>query len=468
MRSFLLTSLLFVPALSLAGSITAPGVIGGLEAGAANADPSGVHHNPATIATLEGTQALLDVETAIIHVDATTTRNDGIDPLTGQAYNPATADAMVPVFFLGLTHQVIPDKLTIGFAATDSFVGGGDYTSSESNPPPYLAHQRYAGINVKIITISLMPSVGFTATEGLHFGAGLHYVMDAIDILQAADPIHSEGAMFTATDDSGDILNTGDTILQGSGSGGHMAWNAGVFFDKIPQAKIGVSYASGGKWNVSGTSSVDGPIELLPDGSIEGLFDMRLPLPAVLRAEVMSEVSEKLDVGVGFEYQMWKSCCGGPEGDIVIGITDADGNALSTTAGEMATEIYSPRRLRNSANFLATVAGQATDKLRLGLRLGYNTSAVPDYAVSATNLDYQAVGGMVQARYNLGKVDVGLAFSKFFTFERTITNSAWDAEVGSDTYVDDRFSPSLPYKANTNGSYHADVNVFGLRLAMAL
>ena len=83
-------------------------------------------------------------------------------------------------------------------------------------------------------------------------------------------------------------------------------------------------------------------------------------------------------------------------------------------------------------------------------------------------MDYQAAGGMVQARYNLGKVDVGLAFSKFFTFERTITNSAWDAAAGSEDYVDDRFSPSSPYKANTNGSYHADVNVIGLRVAMAL
>ena len=70
--------------------------------------------------------------------------NGGIDPNTEAPYDLAAADAVVPVFYLGATYKVIPDRLAVGFGITDSFVGGGDYSGSEDNPPPYTGHQRYA------------------------------------------------------------------------------------------------------------------------------------------------------------------------------------------------------------------------------------------------------------------------------------------------------------------------------------
>jgi hypothetical protein len=104
----------------------------------------------------------------------------------------------------------------------------------------------------------------------------------------------------------------------------------------------------------------------------------------------------------------------------------------------------------------------------LGARIQKNGSAVPDYAVSATNIDYANVGFMVAARRQLGAhVELGLAYSKFFLEEREITNSAWDAAASSPDYVDDRFSPSFPFKASANGVYSGKVDVVGVRLAMA-
>jgi len=193
---------------------------------------------------------------------------------------------------------------------------------------------------------------------------------------------------------------------------------------------------------------------------------MSQPLAPVFRAHVVSKIA-MAELGAGIEYQGWGMCCSGPDGDLTIDVTDAGGEPLSTATGEIAPTIYSPRRLHNSMNFILSGSVQATPKLWLGTRWGYNTSAVPDYAVSATNLDFESVGAMLAARYKIGPVALGLGYTKFIPFKRTITNSSWNAVEGSDDYVDDRFSPALPYKANTNGEYKAVVDIIGVRVQSA-
>jgi long-subunit fatty acid transport protein len=449
-----------------AGSISAPGLIAGPDSGAATADPAAVHYNPAAIAGGDKRfDSMIDMQLAKIHVDATTTRNGGIDPNTNEPYNEATADVWVPVFLAGATFKVIPKRLTLGFAISDTYVGGGDYSGSEDDPPPYTSHQRYAGITVKIITISFMPAASVTIVDGLHVGAGAHYVMDKINLKQASDPLGSEGM--------GVIFTEGpyvmDTILSGSGTGGHFGWNSGIYFDRFKFLRMGVSFAGPQKWHIKGTSNVDGVSLSEP---IDGNLEMSMRLPAVLRAYVSSEPIEMVEFGAGIEYQMWGMCCGGEEGDIVIDLTDDNGDPLEVEMGPMSVKVstpqYSPRRLQNSMNIQAHVSVKPTKNLFIGTKLAYNTNAVPDFAVSATNLDYKSVGGMLAVRYKFGPVTAGLGYSKFFTFEREITNSAWMADKDSDDYVDERFTPNTPpVKAGTNGSYKAQVDIIGVRLGAA-
>jgi long-subunit fatty acid transport protein len=302
--------------------------------------------------------------------------------------------------------------------------------------------------------------VGLTIVDGLHVGGSFHYVMDSISVLQASDPLGTEGLF------AGEPYIF-DTVLEASGDGGHTGFGAGLFFDKFEFAQIGLSYTSGGKWNVDGEASISGDRTLLPDGPATGVVSLSQPLPAVIRAHLVSKIA-MLELGAGVEYQAWAGCCSGPDADLTIGVTDENGDPLKTTAGEISTTIYSPRRLRNSMNFILTGSMQATPKLWIGTRLGYNTSAVPDYAVSATNLDFESVGAMLAARYKFGPVGIGLAYTKFIPFKRTITNSAWNAPLDSDDYVDDRFSPQLPYKANTNGEYKAVVDIIGVRVQASI
>lgn len=444
---------------ALAGSIAASGVVGGPDAGAATPSPVAIHYNPAAIAAAPGVQVLADAQMAFIRVNVRADRNGGIDPNTGEEYTLAKARVQVPVFLVGATWQAIPDRLTVGFAVSDPFVGGGNYLAGEPDEePPYESHQRYSGVMTKVVTIHMTPAVGVTVMDGVHVGGSFKYVLDSFEAIQASDPLHTEGYM-----EAFGPYST-DTVLQGELSGSHIGYSAGVLFDAVQQAQVGISYTNNGRIQTEGEGEVILP-ELLGGGEQQAKLTFETPLPPVVQTYVRSQVTEDLTLGAGFEVQMWGACCSTHDGDNVIGVTDPDGNALVSSAGEIKTVQYSPKRLQNSTNLHALVGWQARERLWLGARAMYSENAVPDYAVSATNIDYQSVGGYLAARATLGPLTVGLNYAKYFPFERLITNSAWDAEEGSSDYVDEYFSPSLPYKANTDGLYQAKVDLVGVRVS---
>ena len=468
--ALLLLPLLSAPA--LAGSISTAGVTGGPDSGAATPNVAAIVYNPAALGGAEGFQVMVDGQLSFVRLEVTTTRNGGIDPNTGAAYAPATARAMVPNGVVGLSWQVIPERLTLGLAAYDPFVGGGDYTSTEQGEvPPYTGHQRYHIIKTKIITLAVEPAVAVTIVDGFHVGGGASYVIDLINVKQASDPLGSEGILAEEIGmEVPDHPYALDTLLEGEAKGGHFGWNAGIFVDKWDYLRVGLSYASGGQFNAEGEGSVTVPeyLSTIEGGvTVPANVSVEFPLPPIARLYLDSQVSEKVNLGVGVDYQMWNVCCGKEDGDIAIGLTNRQGNAIGPDDGvtiEIDAEQYSPRRLWNSMNVSQLGGVQFNDDFWAGWRLMYNQNAVPDYAVSPSNLDFQNAGFSLGARYNVaGPLTLGLAYTKYFLFTREITDSAWDLRDGNP-----RFSPELPYKAGTNGSYAGNVDTLGVRIGLAM
>ena len=64
------------------------------------------------------------------------------------------------------------------------FLGGGDYTSGEEEgAPPYTSHQRYFGVNTKVITGQVIPALSYTPVEDWDFiSAGMTYTIDIFRI----------------------------------------------------------------------------------------------------------------------------------------------------------------------------------------------------------------------------------------------------------------------------------------------
>lgn len=466
----LLLALISAPA--LAGSISTAGIMGGVDAGAATSNVAAIAYNPAALGGADGFQIMVDGQATFVRLDVTTTRNGGIDPNTGVAYKPASAFAIVPNAVIGFTWEAIDDRLRVGFAAYDPFVGGGDYTGTETGTaPPYTGHQRYHIIDTTILTLALEPAVAVTIVDGFHVGGGVGYSIDSISVYQASDPLGSEGVKADQIGMSPpDDPYAMDTYLSGKASGGHLIWNAGLFIDKWDYLRVGLSYAGGGQFTTEGEGSVVVPQDLSTiEGGVEvpTLLSVEFPLPAVARLYLDSQISDKVNLGLGVDYQMWNVCCGEEDGDIAIGLTNQSGGAVGPDDGvtiEIATEQYGPRRLWNSMNLVQLGGVQVNEDLWTGWRLMYNQNAVPDYAVSPSNLDFENVGVGLGARYNItGPLTVGLNYTKYFLFTREITSSAWDLRDGNP-----RFSPELPYKAGTNGSYGGAVDSVGLRVDVKL
>ncbi len=458
---------LLMPSTATAASIGASGYPGGPDSSAATANVGAIHYNPAAIAATEGVQVMLDGYASFVRVDATATRNDGIDPNTGEPYDVAMARVMVPVGLIGATWKVIPDRLALGVGVIDAFVGGGDYTAGEPDlEAPWESHQRYAGVSTAIITLHAIGAVGVTVVDGVHVGGSFKTIIDKVDAIQASDPLGNEGQ-------SVDGPYMGDTVLEIHGSGHHYGWAAGVFVDRWELLQVGASYTHNGVFRAEGEGSVSVP-NWLGGGQPDALVTFEMPLPPIVHVWANSQVNDKLKVGAGWEYQMWNQAAGTHEGDIFIGITSTDGDALGEdpedgiTGLTVATEQYSPRRLWNASNFMASVGYQATDEIWLGGKAGYHQNAVPDYAVSATNIDSESVGGQLAFRYQVAEpLVVGISYAKYFLFDREITNSAWDVRDEEATaYRDEYFSPKNPYKASGNGLYTAKADMVGMRVDM--
>lgn len=121
------------------------------------------------------------------------------------------------------------------------------------------------------------------------------------------------------------------------------------------------------------------------------------------------------------------------------------------------------------ANNVALFSGyQHSDALWLGGRVSYNQNAVPDYAVGATNLDFENAGFMLASKYRFALnekkskgLTVGLSYSKFFLVTRKVSGTAWGADV-----PDARFSPAdPPVNVSGDGIYEGKVDIFGFRLS---
>jgi hypothetical protein len=131
LRLFSTIALFSLPLSALAGSISAPAVVGGVDASSTTVSPVAIHWNPGALGASTGFDFLMDTQLSVVSVQATATRNDGVDPNTGEPYRTATAEAKVPVFVLGMTYRLpesvpwVGDRLTLGLSAMDTFVGGG-------------------------------------------------------------------------------------------------------------------------------------------------------------------------------------------------------------------------------------------------------------------------------------------------------------------------------------------------------
>lgn len=444
-------------AVAWGGSISAPGIHAGPDASAAAPGAHAVVYNPGALAVQDAPALLVDGQLAWVRAELTAARNDGIDPNTGEPYAPAQASVASTVSYIGFATPVVADRVGAGVSVHNPFTGGASYLANEPDPDTvFTGHQRYHGVRSILASIAVTGAVGATLVDGVHLGVSGAWYIDYATLLRAARVTGDEGAP--------DYSN--DATLFGQAAGGHPGASAGLYVDRWERLQLGASLQWSGTFRAQGGSGeISVPGTFTDTGERTELpldFGIAFPLAPIVRVYGRAPLGESGWVGAGWESQLWNLCCGDASGDIAASLTSSDGDAFGAEDGlalELTDTIYSPRRLWNANTFLLQ-GGRRLGAWDLSGQTRYNQFAVPDYAVSASNLDFETVFVSVAGRRAVGeRLSLGLSYSHAFLVTRTVTTSAWDLGDGNE-----RFSPAAPATTSGNGTYAAVADLLGVQV----
>ena len=224
--------------------------LGNSYAGAAAAadDASIIFSNPAGMSLLPGgmqvSAGLALINLSVKFSDSGSTAPLGIGTLGGNGGNAGDLSAVPNVYF---AMDVAPSwKVGVGVSAP--------FGLKTEYDPTWVG--RFQAIKSDISTFNVNPSVSYKVDDKMSFGFGLNY--------QHIDAELTRAVVIGA--------NT-ETIATVKGKDDSWGFNAGAMFQPTPDTRLGVSYRSSIKYNVSGTVNVAAVPALHGDANV----DIKMP-----------------------------------------------------------------------------------------------------------------------------------------------------------------------------------------------
>jgi hypothetical protein len=262
-----------------------------------------------------------------------------------------------------------------------------------------------------------------------------------------------------------------DVLFSMNGTGVHLEFSGGAMWVGDTYS-IGLSYWHSNITNPQAEGEFVIP-PLLGGVTVPIVVDVFIKRAPLVRLGGNVSPLDWLEFSLNGELALWDLCCSGREGDMKMVVTDEDGNQIGPSHGvlsEAPVENYLPLRLENRLAVHGGVDLRVSERFSVQGEVEWRQPSVPDYAVNAVILDFEtlAVGGGLDVSL-FGGVVLGLDYIEVLSIPRLITNSAWDVRVDSlveidPDYVDERFSPQLPYTASGNGNYESEMRTFSVRL----
>ena len=454
---------------ALAEPLIVPVRTGTAVSGAGSVDGSVVAYNPAGVSAA-GNQYYGELGGRMMSLLLYSTRHEGIDPNTGEVYLPSSSSEIAPGGYLGATFSPAGSPLGFGLAIHTTSVQSVDFRGDESGPN-YQTHQRYGLLSSDMRTTLLNGAVGLEPVDKLHLGVALGVGFDHVAIVQAWDPMGFEG--LGPGDDEPGLTKpfSNDVLFSMDGQGYHLEYSGGLMWVS-DRYSVGASYLHPSAMTPSGEGSFVIP-PMLGGVTVPLLVDGTMPLAPLARIGLNARPLDWIEVSLNGEVALWELCCSGKDGDTLMEITDVDGNQVGHNNGvlsDISVENYIPLRLNNRLALQAGAEFRVNERLDIQSEVEWRQPSVSDYAVNALNLDFEtlAIGGGLSTTLFRG-VEVGVDFIEILSIPRLITNSAWDVRVHSlvdvdPNYVDERFSPQLPYTASGNGYYESVMRTFSVRV----
>jgi long-chain fatty acid transport protein len=280
---------------------------------------------------------------------------------------------------------------------------------------------RFQGIESEVKTVNINPVVSFKVSDAISVGGGVSYQRGKIDLTSAVNysaavpalPAGVEGQNTTSVD-------------------GH-AWgfNVGALFNVLPTTRIGVHYRSSLDYELDGTTSFSNrPAPLaaaIPDGDVQ----IKLKTPDSFALSAVHELGPNWQLLADATRTKWSRVDRVP-------VVRSNGATLDT----LVFNFNDTWRLSAGANYRLSSAWV----LKAGV--AWDESPVPNAETRSIRLpDNDRLWLSFGAAYKLGrsgKLDLGYSFVK-----------VRDADINNNQAASGR--------GIVNGSYKADIHVFGLQ-----
>jgi long-chain fatty acid transport protein len=376
--------------------------LGNAYAGAAAVaeDASTVWWNPAGMARLPRGKHLLGA----LHVIVPSTKftNNGSTP--AGASNPsrtgnggdAGETALVPNLFFAMD---LNPSWNFGLGINVPFGLATKYDSDWIG--------RFQGIDSKVQTLNVNPSLSYKFSDRASIGFGLSYQRGEIDLLSA---VNYSGVAFGAGG-AGLLGAVGGAGVEGENrtkvNGDAWGLNAGVLFDVLPATRIGIHYRSAVEFEMKGSTSFSNVpaafagIPALAAATSGGDVKLDVKTPATLSFSGAHKANERLDLLADITWTEWSNVKQLP-------LVRTSGAANGATLDTLTFNFKNTLRYSVGANY--KWSGPWT--MRAGL--AYDQSPVPnaqDMSVRLPDNDryWLSLGASYQAS-PVGRFDVGYSF----------------------------------------------------------
>lgn len=279
-------------------------------------------------------------------------------------------------------------------------------------------------LKFQIKTINVNPSVAWRANDWLSVGAGVNYQTLDAEYVRAVAVMGSPFpfASTTAT------LKLNDTAW---------GWNAGALFTLSPATKIGVSYRSTIKYEVTGNVKLAGPmaptLNAVAGASSDVKASVKLPDTFILSAT--QKLSDQWELLGDVSWTGWSSI---PKIDIIR----TSGIASGTLAQTLDTEFRDTWRVAAGANY------QLNEAWKLKFGLAYDQTPVKGATTRLVSLpDNDRVWFSVGTQWKPAKnttIDVGATYllikdTEINNDQATGTTAATNHGIVKGTYDDKAF-----------------------------
>lgn len=287
-------------------------------------------------------------------------------------------------------------------------------------------------VSFDIKTYNINPSIAYRVNDAVSIGGGLNWQR------LSADYIRKVGI------DPGFSASTMNLNLEGDSWG----WNAGALFTLSPATKVGVSYRSSVKYDLSGNINVTGPIAPINASGTSGA-KADLTLPDIFILSGTHQLNNKWQMLGDVSWTGWSSI---PKIDVI--------RTSGTNAGKIAqtldTDFRDTWRVAVGANY------QYSETVKLKFGIAYDQTPVKSEAtrlVSLPDNDRTWLSAGAQWTPKKGStVDVGVTY---LYLKDTSTNNNQPATGPTPV------AAASPSRGRVAGTYNDSAWILGVQYSMA-